>query len=66
MICLAPFVIALLLGAMSPQTDYDVVEYHLGGPKEWFQRGRSSAASQRLHQFSIFVRNAGPVRNGLR
>lgn len=39
-ICLAPFVIGLLLGAMSPQTDYDVVEYHLAGPKEWFQRGQ--------------------------
>jgi hypothetical protein len=35
----APFVFCLLLGAMSPQTDFDVVEYHLGGPKEWFQAG---------------------------
>jgi hypothetical protein len=25
---------------MSPQIDFDVVEYHLGGPKEWFQEGR--------------------------
>ena len=39
-ICLTPFVIGLLLGAMSPQTDFDVIEYHLGGPKEWFQRGQ--------------------------
>ena len=37
---LAPFVAASLLGAMSPQIDFDVVEYHLGGPKEWFQLGR--------------------------
>ena len=36
----APFVFCLLLGAMSPQTDFDVIEYHLGGPKEWFQQGR--------------------------
>ena len=36
----APFVFCLLLGAMSPQTDFDVVEYHLGGPKEWMQQGR--------------------------
>ena len=35
-----PFVSAQLLGAMSPQTDFDVVEYHLGGPKEWFQQGQ--------------------------
>ncbi len=36
---IAPFVGCMLLGAMSPQTDFDVVEYHLGGPKEWFQQG---------------------------
>lgn len=36
----APFVFCMLLGAMSPQTDFDVIEYHLGGPKEWFQQGR--------------------------
>lgn len=36
----APFVFCMLLGAMSPQTDFDVVEYHLGGPKEWYQQGR--------------------------
>lgn len=38
----SPFVIGLLLGAMSPQTDFDVTEYHLGGPKEWFQQGQIS------------------------
>ncbi len=37
---LIPFVSVQLLGAMSPQTDFDVVEYHLGGPKEWFQNGQ--------------------------
>ncbi|MBC8116064.1 MAG: hypothetical protein H7062_16880 [Candidatus Saccharimonas sp.] len=36
---IAPFVFCMLLGAMSPQTDFDVIEYHLGGPKEWFQQG---------------------------
>jgi 4-amino-4-deoxy-L-arabinose transferase-like glycosyltransferase len=35
----APFVCCMLLGALSPQTDFDVIEYHLGGPKEWFQQG---------------------------
>lgn len=35
-----PFVFCMLLGAMSPQTDFDVIEYHLGGPKEWFQQGQ--------------------------
>ena len=37
---LLPFVSVQLLGAMSPQTDFDVIEYHLGGPKEWFQNGQ--------------------------
>ncbi|HET6424462.1 MAG TPA: hypothetical protein VFG20_12310, partial [Planctomycetaceae bacterium] len=36
----APFVIGMALGALSPSTDFDVNEYHLGGPKEWFLNGR--------------------------
>lgn len=41
--CLAamtPFVLAMLLGAMIPESDFDVKEYHLEGPKEHFQNGR--------------------------
>lgn len=30
----------MLLGAMLPSNDFDVNEYHLEGPKEWFQNGR--------------------------
>lgn len=37
---IAVFVFCLMLGAMSPQTDFDVLEYHLGGPKEWYLQGR--------------------------
>lgn len=37
---IALFFLAQQLGAMTPQNDFDVVEYHLGGPKEWYQRGR--------------------------
>ncbi|MCA9082349.1 MAG: hypothetical protein KDA58_17450, partial [Planctomycetaceae bacterium] len=43
MICLAaclPFVACMLLGAMLPSTDFDVKEYHLQGPKEYFLAGR--------------------------
>ena len=36
----SPFVVGLFLGALSPSTDFDVNEYHLGGPKEWFLQGR--------------------------
>ena len=33
------FVIAMALGAMLPSIDFDVKEYHLQGPKEWYQAG---------------------------
>lgn len=35
-----PFVIGILLGSVSPSTDFDVNEYHLGGPKEWYLAGQ--------------------------
>jgi Zn-dependent protease with chaperone function len=40
LLIVVPFAIYLLLGAVSPPTDFDVREYHLQGPKEWFQAGR--------------------------
>lgn len=42
MICIllmTPFVLSMLLGSMLPSTDYDVLEYHFGGPKEYYQQG---------------------------
>lgn len=33
------FLAAMALGAMLPSTDFDVKEYHLQGPKEWFLNG---------------------------
>ncbi len=35
-----PFVILLLLNGMTPPWDFDVCEYHLQGPREWFEAGR--------------------------
>lgn len=40
LIVIVPFGVYLLLGAVSPPTDFDVREYHLQGPKEWFQQGQ--------------------------
>jgi hypothetical protein len=37
---LAPFVIIMFLGAMLPAIDFDVLEYHLQGPKEYYLAGR--------------------------
>ena len=39
-IAIAPFVILMILGSMLPATDFDVLEYHLEGPKEYYQAGR--------------------------
>jgi 4-amino-4-deoxy-L-arabinose transferase-like glycosyltransferase len=36
----APFLVIMLLGSMLPAVDFDVLEYHLQGPKEYFQSGR--------------------------
>ncbi len=36
----APFVVVLVLGAMLPPIDFDVREYHLQAPKEFYQNGR--------------------------
>lgn len=36
----APFVVFILLGATLPPWEFDVSEYHLQVPKEWFQQGR--------------------------
>jgi hypothetical protein len=37
---IAPFLLAISLGAMLPTIDFDVLEYHLQGPKEYYQAGR--------------------------
>ena len=36
----APFVLAILLAAMLPPLDFDVREYHLQAPKEFFEQGQ--------------------------
>jgi len=41
-VLIAPFLIIMLLGAMLPAIDFDVLEYHLQGPKEYYQSGRIS------------------------
>jgi len=35
-----PFLAIMALGAMLPTVDFDAIEYHLQGPKEYFQAGR--------------------------
>lgn len=40
MAIVAPFVVLMLLGSMLPAIDFDVLEYHLQAPKEYYQAGR--------------------------
>jgi hypothetical protein len=35
-----PFLVVMALGAMLPTIDFDAIEYHLEGPKEYFLAGR--------------------------
>ncbi len=39
-LALLPFLGLMLLGSVTPSTDFDVKEYHFGGPKEFFLLGR--------------------------
>ncbi|MDR3637770.1 MAG: hypothetical protein P4L84_28445 [Isosphaeraceae bacterium] len=36
----APFLVVMALGAMLPTIDFDAIEYHLQGPREYFEQGR--------------------------
>lgn len=40
LLCAVPFAAILLLGAMLPPIDFDVREYHLQAPKEFFLQGK--------------------------
>jgi hypothetical protein len=39
-IVIAPFAVVMILGSMLPSIDFDVLEYHLEGPKEYYKTGR--------------------------
>ena len=40
LLLVAPFLVVMALGAMLPTIDFDSIEYHLQGPKEYFQNGK--------------------------
>lgn len=39
LIACLPFLFCIVMGGLLPQVDFDVKEYHFGGPKEWYQNG---------------------------
>ena len=49
------FLVAMALGALLPSTDFDVKEYHLQGPKEWFEAGHISWLSHNVYTSFPFL-----------
>lgn len=58
---IVPFTIYLLLGSLSPPADFDVREYHLQGPKEWFQQGRISYLRHNVYTSFPFLSEMLPL-----
>ncbi len=44
-----PFLLTMFLGSMLPSTDFDVREYHLAGPKEFFLAGKVSMLEHNVY-----------------
>lgn len=58
---IVPFTVYLLLGSLSPPTDFDVREYHLQGPKEWFQQGQISYLRHNVYTSFPFLSEMLPL-----
>lgn len=50
-----PFLMCYIGGAFLPEIDFDVKEYHFGGPKEWYQAGRISFLSHNIYTSFPFL-----------
>lgn len=50
-----PFLILLVLNSCTPPRDFDVREYHLQGPKEWFLDGRISFLEHNVYTSFPFL-----------
>lgn len=50
-----PFAWHIFLGGMTPPMDFDVREYHLQGPKEWFQAGRITTLDHNVYTSFPFL-----------
>lgn len=54
LICV-PLLWGMLLGAITPQSDFDVLAYHLNGPKEWFLARQISFLSHNVYTSFPFL-----------
>ncbi len=55
LLVVSPFLMSMLLGAMLPSIDFDVKEYHLQGPKEYWQNGRVTFLSHNVYTSFPFL-----------
>ena len=63
--CSARSSLLMILASMLPSIDFDVLEYHLQGPKEYFQAGRISfLAAQCLYEYAVQCRDVAPAGDG--
>ena len=58
---IVPFSVYLLLGAVTPPFDFDVREYHLQGPKEWFEQGRITFLRHNVYTSFPFLSEMLPL-----
>ena len=61
LLVIVPFSVYLLLGAVTPPFDFDVREYHLQGPKEWFEQGRISFLRHNVYTSFPFLSEMLPL-----
>lgn len=52
---IAPFLLAMFLGSMLPPVDFDVKEYHLQGPKEFYEAGQISMLPHNVYTSFPFL-----------
>lgn len=52
---LLPLALHIFLGGMTPPRDFDVREYHLQGPKEWFQMGQIQTLEHNVYTSFPFL-----------
>lgn len=50
-----PFLMCYVGGAFLPETDFDVNEYHFGGPKEWYLAGRITFLAHNVYTSFPFL-----------
>lgn len=60
-LAVAPFLLAMLLGSMIPRIDFDMKEYHLGGPKEWYLQGQVTFLPHNVYTSFPFLTEMFPL-----